>query len=428
MLLVGVAMLAWAYRTWSGSGRRPRRDPSLRRRQPPSSTAPASGASSTRAARGAVAAIDEPMLRLTLPSGWERQEAPGLFAQFVHQSADFETSMLTVVLGNATASTSADDVIDAAMEAHAHSLAQNHRGQMDAQPVRFRTIGPVRDATRTYLCQAEGSALQWRVTARYASTLEPMALRGTPFGRPLVQITVYESPWSSEAMERVISDAQVVPLLSTLDGPGSTGSVVRYPYVVHDDGVAQRDAALVHAGQRPEGSAGMVHLGGPLHLTVAEDHPDTVRPLFPSDVIAQGGTLPAWLQDAGERVGRELASGDIPVHVYDVSPGLLTPLWQEGVHVVVGGLPTVKLMVVGPTWKAASSIGSRALYQRAVQELGTSDLRALVPHRDRLFVFAAMPEPLAETFVQAIVRAEEPYARKPLSNAVFRLEPGKLSR
>ncbi len=397
-IVIGIACLVWAYREW-------RREPAaaVRGARPVSGSRPAQPAISDRS-------IDHPYLRLDLPSGWRATDAPGaLFAAFERKISELEVQSLNVVMGQAPPGADARELVARMMAAHAESLAENHPGRMDPQLAEEKTTeAGVFEITRIYLCRAGGP--EWRVTARYAATLKPVGARGMPLAHAFLQITVYESAWASEEMGRVVREAAIMPLLDAITRAPALGTSPRYPYVLHANSAKQRDEALAHVGKPAEGVAGLVPLGGDLFLTVAEDHPEAVRPLFPSDVREAGGTLDAWLREAGERIGRELGTAELPVQV------LSSPV-----------MPGVKILTVGPTWKAASAVGSRALHERAVRELGTDRLCVLLPHRDRIFVFAQAEPAMMTELAQGIVRAEQPNARKPLSNEVFRLGPGGIS-
>lgn len=159
--------------------------------------------------------IDHPFLQLALPGDFTPMpEQEGLFAAYERP----DHSAFNVVLMEGPPGLDPRTVLEQMLSAHAASLARNHPQQMDAQPPQFRTVNGITEATRTYLCRAGGPP--WRVTSRYATTIAPVGVGGRPFGHPIVQITVYESPWASDEMQKVISGATIVPLAQKVFGPG----------------------------------------------------------------------------------------------------------------------------------------------------------------------------------------------------------------
>lgn len=160
--------------------------------------------------------IDHPFLQVALPGDFTPlPEQEGLFAAYERP----DHSVCNVVLMEGPPGLDPKQVIEQMMSAHAESLARNHPLQMDAQPPQYRTINGITEATRTYLCRRPHSP-EWRVTSRYATTIAPIGVGGRPFGHPIVQITVYESPWANDEMQRVVAGAKIVPVAEKIFGPG----------------------------------------------------------------------------------------------------------------------------------------------------------------------------------------------------------------
>jgi hypothetical protein len=236
---------------------------------------------------------------------------------------------------------------------------------------------------------------------------------------PFVQIVHYGSVWApSKEVEDAIVTAVMQPALAKVK-PVAPPLV---PYLVTADHIARRDALLAANGQKPEGAAGLLPLAPNVYLTVAADTPEGVSPLFLADLTQRGVALLDVLPEARRNLEARLGSEALPVHTYSVTPWAIPPIWRPGMHAVVNGTDTTKVLVVGPSWMAAGAAATGALFRRAAQELGTENLRVLVPHRDRVFVFPeSEDEAVNKTFADGVLRAEADGA-KPISDWQFVLD------
>jgi hypothetical protein len=217
--------------------------------------------------------IDHPYLELTVPSDWTRlPEQDGLFAAF--ERADH--AMLSIVLGAGASAPSPRAFLDEVMAVHVAALARNHPQQMEPQPVLRRTANGLCEATRQYLCRRDGGP-PWRVTARYATTVMPVSVRGLPLGYPLVQLTVYETPWAGPELANLLAGARIVPsaaMLAAVTGPATRWAWISLPggermlAYTYDDPVAGPSAKGGAVSSAPTNA----------ELRAAIEHPDrTVR-------------------------------------------------------------------------------------------------------------------------------------------------------
>lgn len=199
------------------------------------------------------------------------------------------------------------------------------------------------------------------------------------------------------------------------------------PYLVTDDHVRRRDALLAQAGREPEGAGGLLALTPDVHLTVAVDSAEGVSPLFAADLAERGLSLIDALAAARTALGARLGGDELPCRTYVTTPWASPPIWREGVHAVVRGTATKKVLVVGPSWMAASAATSGELFRRASRELGTVALRMVIPHRDRAFVFEdSEDEAQNVAFAEGIARAEAD-GSKPVSAKMFGLDAGGVT-
>lgn len=212
--------------------------------------------------------IEHPYLELTVPSDWTRlPEQDGLFAAF--ERADH--AMLSVVLGAGASAPSPRAFLDEVMAAHVAALARNHPQQMEPQPVQHRTANGLCEATRQYLCRRDGGP-PWRVTARYATTVMPVSVRGLPLGYPLVQLTVYETPWAGPELANLLAGARIVPSAAML---AAVQPATRWVWIALPDG----ERVLAYTYDDP--AAGPSAKGGAVssartqaELRAAIEHPD----------------------------------------------------------------------------------------------------------------------------------------------------------
>lgn len=233
--------------------------------------------------------------------------------------------------------------------------------------------------------------------------------------------------WSERAVE-VLEELSQMPDLdrATKDELASLyhqaaprrSTTVYAPYLLTDAMVARRDAALRAEGLPEEGHENLLELVPGLYQTVAEELGDQVVPLFPTDLEGEEASFAVVSMQALSRIDDLVGSDALPVSVFPVSDFAIPPIWRPGVHPVIKELPTVPLMVVGPSWMAAAATCSKVLIQGAQRTLGTQRLRALVPHRDLAFIFAARSEQLDQLLAEGILSAEAGNSR-PLSKQLF---------
>jgi len=192
------------------------------------------------------------------------------------------------------------------------------------------------------------------------------------------------------------------------------------PYVVTLDYVAQRDALFMRDGLTPEGTFGLPRIGSELYLALARDLGDGLRILFPSDVARDDLDWSQCIAQANANLLAKVGTREIPLAVHDVPRPLTADVapWRPGAQ----HAPTSeKLLVIGPSWLAASCLAHPGLPTGAAARLGSSRLMAVLPHRDRLFVFADRG-PATNAAMAAALRAIESDASLPLPRVLYRLE------
>jgi hypothetical protein len=192
------------------------------------------------------------------------------------------------------------------------------------------------------------------------------------------------------------------------------------PYVVTTHYIAQRDALFARDGLTPEGAFGLPRVGGDLYLALARDLGDGLRILFPSDVARDDLDWSECIDEAQENLRAKVGTRELPLAVHEVSRALTAEVapWRPGTRRVD---PTEKILVIGPSWLAASCLAHPALPTGAASRLGASRLMALLPHRDRLFVFADRGI-AANSAMAAAIRAIEEDAPARLPSVLYRLE------
>jgi hypothetical protein len=367
------------------------------------------------------AQVAHPYLQLALPQPWTRIEPSEYFALFEgpHHEA------VNVVIAEAPAPRDAEAILAESVNTHEQSLRKNH-ARCDAGPTEvLRDDAVVIEARRRFHVQDSGPP--WSVFARYVMSKSILEMRDGRRVQPYVQMTYYGSAWgASPAVVEAICEAVVLPVLRA---PASRGaaSPPLVPYLVTSDHVSRRDALLAQNGRRPEGAAGLLTLAPGVHLTVAADLPEGANPLFGADLAARGRTIADALVEARRTVAARLGTEELPVRTYAVTPWAIPPVWRPGIHPVVKGTDTAKVLVVGPSWMAAGAAATGALFERASRELGTKELRMVIPHRDCAFVFAeGTDEKANEALAAGIVRAEADGA-KPISDRMFGLDAGGVT-
>ncbi len=367
------------------------------------------------------ASIAHPYLRLALPAGWTRAEDDeGYFALF--DGPDHE--LVNVVVQELPAPCDVEGHLARVLAAHEQTVRRNYPRCDAGPPIAFAAPPGLRELRRRF--RVEGNGPSWTVFTRYVLSEQPVMLRDGRRVHPYVQITHYGAAMlPSKELLDALGGAVVVPVL--FEGP-SGGSDALIPYLIGDEHLARRDAALRAQGAAPEGARGLLPLARGAFLTVAVDRPEGAQPLFGADLAALGGLdLAHALARAKPALEARLGRAELPLRLHATTPFAIPPVWREGLHAIVQGTATAQILVVGPSWMAAAAATTGALFRRASELLGTRALRALIPHRDRAFVFAAAPDPRAdEALVRGILRAEADGERR-LSDALFVLDPDGLS-
>ena len=195
-----------------------------------------------------------------------------------------------------------------------------------------------------------------------------------------------------------------------------------FPYVVTEQYIAQRNALFSRGGLTPEGSFGLPRIGADLYLALARDLGDGLRILFPSDVAREDLDWKQCLDQAQANLLEKVGTRELPLSVHDLprrrSVGAAP--WRETAGAEKG--PSESVLVIGESWLAASCLAAPALPAGAATRLDTKHVMAVLPHRDRLFVFGDRGETANRDIAEAIW-AIEADAPQPLPRTLFRLEP-----
>jgi hypothetical protein len=361
--------------------------------------------------------LEHDYLRLSLPPGWEAAEAPGeLFARYTWPNG----AEISVLLAQLPPPKDAEEIAGMLVQAHNGNVRAGSTALEADEPVTRRYPGIV-EVRRTHRVQY--GARRLGVITRYAVSELPVAFRGGPLVHAAVRVSAYGPADSDlEGLAGLVDAAVMVPMLATMQPFADTASSVLFPYLLAPEAAAQRDRALASVGRPPEGFGSLPRLANGLHLTIAEETPENVRPLFPVDLEDKGLTLADGLATAAANVAARLGTEELPVRVVRTTPYAVPAIWQEGIHPVVRGTDTTALFVVGPSWMAGSAAATGALYTQAAQALGSPHLMVLAPHRDLLFVFVDQGEAANRLLADGIARAEAD-GRKPLSPVPVRLLP-----
>ena len=361
--------------------------------------------------------FEHAFVSIELPDGWRSGDAGGdFYARFVGPRG----MEVTVTLAQAPAGRDAGAVLDGLIESDAGTVRAGAASYLRTEPVTTRGDGIVQ-ARRDHRV---GGRRELVIASRLAVSELPVGLGGRAAAHAIVVLRAFGSPDDEQSLRAIIDGATVLPLLRVL--ATKEEARVLYPYVLHPHTATQRDEMLVSVGREPEGFGFLPRLDNGLAVTLAEEGPDQLRPLFPVDLVDAGIDFRAAFEDARRRVGSKLGSPELPVRTVQVTPFALPAVWREGLHAVLQGSDTTKLVVVGPTWMAASAAFAPALFAHAARELGTQQLQVLMPHRDRLFVFADSGAPMNERLAEGINRAEAD-GRKPLSPVPLSLAALALS-
>lgn len=194
-----------------------------------------------------------------------------------------------------------------------------------------------------------------------------------------------------------------------------------YPYVVTDAYIAQRDALFSRSGLTAEGTIGLPPVGAGLWLALAQDKGDGLRILFPSDVARDDLDWGRCLAHAQDNLLAKVGTRELPIAVHDL-PEVLTPgaaSWRDRMP---EGVTAERILVIGESWLAASCLSAPKLPAGAAARLETKRVMAVLPHRDRLFVFADRGETANLRLAEAIWAIESDCAQ-PFARTLFRLEP-----
>ena len=374
--------------------------------------------------------LEHSYVKLTLPHGWKNIEAPdGIFAMFEGPNNE----IVNVVIMEAPAPTDTRATLARIMEFHEEGIRKSHV-KCDVEPAESFDPDPTfLESRRRFFTQASGPP--WKLFARYAITKGSLVMRDGRQVHAFLQIVHYGQAWDeSTAVPDAIAAATLFPAVVDAERKHKASALAKAapvlaPYFVTAAVVAQRDALLRAAGQPAEGSGDLYDVGFDgegLFLTIAEETESKVQPLFGPHIQDRGLDFDEAFSAARERVGALVSTPELPVRVFDVSVMAIPAIWQPGMHAVVQGMPTTKVLVVGPSWMAASAASCPELFDIAKRALGTSRLRLLVPHRDRCFVFAEKSEEASRMLAEGIVRAEKGKSHKPLSDSLYWLWPSGL--
>ena len=268
---------------------------------------------------------------------------------------------------------------------------------------------------------------------RIGTTLVPMpsaTLGSDAFVHPVVSISLRASSDPDGELARIVARAVIAPHVDEFAPVPGTNTRVQettlrhlYPWVVAPAYIAQRDALFSRAGLTPEGSFGLAPVADGLFLALAQDHGDGVRVLFPSDVARDSLDWSRCLDHAKRNLLAKVGTHELPLAVHDVpTPSSLAPSFAPWRGQALAEPAAGRVLVVGESTFAASCIALPELWTGAAERLGTERLMALVPHRDRLFVFADRGE-VANAQLAHAIRLVERDATQALSPTMFRLEP-----
>ncbi len=360
--------------------------------------------------------IDHPLLKLSLDDDvWRAVDAPGdLFARFEGPNG----AEVGVTLVQLPPPREPRELLEQLLAAHTGNLRAGAL-ELEVSDPEVQESAMLLEAGRRHRVQYPAGA--WHAVTRYVVSRAEVMLRGGAPCFVAARVSAH-APFHTHPdwLASVIAEARFLPALAALAEPPELG--VLYPYLLHPQAATQRDQLLAAQGYPAEGFGHLPRLPNGLHVTVAQDLPDTLRPLFPADLESSGIDLREALATASHRVEALFGSDELPVNVFRTTPFGIPPTWRGGVHAVVRGSDTTALMVVGPSWLAASTAVTGLLYRAASQALGATELMVLMPHRDLLFVFADAGEAANHALAQGIAHAESD-GRKPLSPIPIRLSP-----
>jgi hypothetical protein len=373
--------------------------------------------------------VSNPYLALTMPPRFRRDEdaEEGYLAMFVSAGGE----LVNVVARELEAPLDVESMLPRFVESHEQSVRGNYPEVNAGPAIAFPGEAHLLDVRRKLDAANPRGRLgpeRWTVFARYVLSREPIMRRDGRWVHLYLQLTHYgHDPIPPKDVLDALLAAKVLPMLGATEQPLESETLV--PYLVTPTHVARRDAALASAGRAAEGARGLLPLGDELHVTVAIDRPEGAQPQFGADVRATTKEmLGALLARGADTIAAQLGGEELPVQSFRTTTFAIPPIWQPGVHAVVKDAPTRPLLVIGPSWMAASSVFSGELHRRARAALGEGPLRCLVPHRDRAFVYRASTVPGEdEALVAGILRAETELADRPIARAPFALEPYGLS-
>jgi hypothetical protein len=237
---------------------------------------------------------------------------------------------------------------------------------------------------------------------------------------PLAQMS--ETPLAS-----LVEAAVVVPSLD-LDRSIATNARMQqtalrqlYPYVVTAEFIAQRDALFSRDGLTAEGTFALPRVGADLYLALAQDKGDGLRILFPSDVARDDLDWSRCIEQANANLLAKVGTRELPLGMYEL-PETLSPAAAPWRLAEGGAGNAERILIIGESWLAASCLAHPALPAGAAARLGSSHVMAVLPHRDRLFVFADRGPSHNQRLAEAIWAASAD-APQPLPRTLYRLEP-----
>ncbi len=314
---------------------------------------------------------------------------------------------------------------------------QTARARVDASVGHFENVKRVEEGhTFAASFTRKGSAvIEHRRIGTTLVAMPSAEIGSDAFVHPVIAISVRASSDPDGALARLVARAVIAPHVDEFAPVPGTNARVQvttlrhlYPWVVAPAYIAQRDALFSRAGLTPEGQFGLPPVGDGLFLALAQDHGDGIRVLFPSDVARDSLDWSRCLEHAKQNLLAKVGTHELPLAVHDVpTPSSLAPSfapWRGQPLDEPGDLRREqrRVLVVGESTFAASCIALPELWTGAAERLGTDHLMALVPHRDRLFVFADRGE-VANAQLAHAIRLVERDATQVLSPTMFRLEP-----
>jgi hypothetical protein len=168
-----------------------------------------------------------------------------------------------------------------------------------------------------------------------------------------------------------------------------------FPYVIHESYLAK--------SPRP-GVTPPHEIGHGCRLAVAEHEKGVAWVKYPGDAERKGFDWWVVLRRAFQNLTHAVARNEIPI-ARTLGPG------PEG----------ATCLVFGPEWRAASCLFLPDLFANCSTSLGTTSLRAMIPHRELMVVFRG-GDARYESEMRAFVAKMAANGRQPLTLDVFAVE------